>query len=367
MRINIFGKTDSGDPKNVKIILKSIPRSLSRRLTFRSDEFFKNEIKFYTEVLPAMLKFQSTKNLSEPFDNCPKAFLTYIDGENDIICLEDVSIYNFGPYAVRQEGIDYKHCKQTYKTMAKFHALSFAMRDQQPEEFNRISNLIFETYYDDRLWDWYETFWKRLCGIAIDAVEKEYPNSKYVEKVKEFAVPERYKEMVKAVRDRTNGVIGHGDSWTNNFLYKYMNGRPVDAMMIDFQLTRCASPVLDTSFVIYGCTTEDMREKHYDELLKYYYEVLSNQIRAYGSDPDKVYSWDIYMEEVKKYSFFGLAFSFESTPHIVLPPEEACDMNMEGDKKRNIDEIWPMTPFKTKEGRQREANNVKHCVDHGYI
>ncbi|XP_063372876.1 uncharacterized protein LOC134660915 isoform X2 [Cydia amplana] len=335
IRIKIFGKTDCGDFKHIiQVVLKSIPRSVSRRITFRSDEFFKNEILFYTEVLPVMLKFQSTKNMSEPFDNYPKVFLTHCDGENDIICLEDATVLSFG-HPIRQEGVNLEHCRVTYRTLAKFHALSFAMSDQEPKEFNRISNIIFETYYDERLWNWYETFWKRLCGIAIDAVEKEYPNSKYVEKLKEFAVPERYKEMIKAVQDRKNGVISHGDAWTNNFLYKYVNGRPVDAILIDFQLARCASPVLDISYFMYSCTTQDMREKHYDELLKYYYEVLSSQIRGYGSDPDKVYSWDSYMEE--------------------------------GDKKRNIDEIWTLAPFKTKEGRQREANNVKHCVDRGYI
>ncbi|XP_061705536.1 uncharacterized protein LOC133516560 [Cydia pomonella] len=367
IRIKIFGKTDPRDLKYIQIVLKSIPKSVSRRLTFRCDEFFKNEILFYTEVLPAMLKFQSTKNISDPFDNHAKVFLTHCDGENDIICLEDVSIYKFKPYPVRQEGIEYEHCKVTFNAMAKFHALSFAMRDQKPEEFNGISNLIFENYYDERIWDWFKDYWTRIFSIAIDAVEQEYPNSKYVEKVKEFAGTETYKKMIKAVQDRKYGVISHGDAWTNNFLYKYVNGQPNDAIMIDFQLARCASPVLDISFVIYACTTEDMREKYYDELLKYYYEVLSRQIRAYGSYPNEVYSWEAFMAEVNKYSFFGLAFSFSSTPHIVLPPEEAFDMDLKGHKKHNIADIWTLTPFKTKEGRQREANNVKHCVDHGYI
>lgn len=39
----------------------------------------------------------------------------------------------------------------------------------------------------------------------------------------------------------------------------------------------------------------------------------------------------------------------------------------QGDKKMNIDDFWQVKPFKTKAGRLREANNVVHCVDRGYI
>lgn len=279
-------------------------------------------------MLPALLKFQDSKNVRDPFDKYAKLFLSYTDGVNDVLCLEDVSLEGFVS-AVRQEGIDYNHCKLTLKVLAQFHALSFAMKDQNPDEFEKIRNAIFETYYHDRLWDWYLRFWNRISGIAIDAVEKEYPNSIYVDKIKQFAVPERYKDMIDAATNTLKtGVISHGDSWTNNFLYKYVNDMAVDAKIVDFQLTRCATPVLDISFVIYACTTQELRIKHYDDLMGYYYEVLSTQIRDLGSDPNVVYSRELFMQEVKKYSYFGLGFSFESTPFIILAPEDAVNMEM---------------------------------------
>ncbi|XP_041971551.1 uncharacterized protein LOC121727656 [Aricia agestis] len=365
IRIKIYGDLN-GTSKHVQVVLKTIPKNVCRRLTFRSHDFFRNEIIFYEKVLPELLKFQAKKNILEPFDNYTKLFLTYMDGVNDVICLEDASLEDFGS-AVRQEGIDISHCKVTLKSLAKYHALSFAMRDQDPKTFNAIKDLIEEEYYHPRLWDWYQKFWYRICGIAVDAVVKEYPNTIYADKIKEFAVPERYKDMIKAVEDQTNGVLSHGDCWTNNFLYKYVNGTPVDAKLIDFQLTRCASPVLDLSFFIYACTDDKLRQAHYDNLLQYYYDSLSTHIRNLGSDANKVYSKETFLAEIKKYSYFGLAFSFESTPFIVLAPEDAVNMEMEGDEKKNIDDFWQMQPFKTKEGRLREANNVVHCVDRGFI
>ncbi|XP_039764918.1 uncharacterized protein LOC120637249 [Pararge aegeria] len=370
IRIKINGDAN-GTSKLVQVVLKNIPKNVCRRLTYRSEEFFRNEINFYQKVIPKLLEFQATKNIADPFTGFTKLFLAYSDGLNDVICLEDANVESFGTHTLRQEGIDYDHCKVIIKTLAQFHAISFAMRDQNPELLNRLSDAVFNTYYDiyydPRLRDWYKRFWKRICGIAIDAVEKEYPNSIYLEKVKEFAVPERYEDMIRAVRDKSNAVMCHGDSWTNNFLFKYEENRPVDAKIIDFQLTRYASPVLDVVLFIYACTDQVLREKYYDELLQYYYEVLSARIRELGTDPDRVYSRETFMEEVKKYSYFGLAFSFESTPLIVLAPEDAVNMNMEGDKELDIEDFWQVPPFKTKEGRLREANNVVHCVDRGYI
>ncbi|XP_026316006.1 uncharacterized protein LOC113227327 [Hyposmocoma kahamanoa] len=366
IRIKIHGKNQNGESKYVQVILKTIPMSLSRRLTFRSDEFFRNEINFYEIVLPALLKFQASKNVTEPFTNYAKLFFSYCDGTNDVLCLEDASTENFVS-AVRQEGIDVEHCKLTFKTLAQYHAMSIAMKEQEPKKFDVLKNTVFETYYDDRLWDWYERFWEKIFELAIDAVEREYPNTHYIKEIKQLSDKKHYKDMIKATRTHETGVISHGDCWTNNFLYKYENGKPVDAKLIDLQLTRCASPVLDITFVIYACTTQDMRLKHYDDLLKYYYEVLARQVKEMGTDPEKVYSLNKFMEEVKKYSYFGLIFSFESTPFIILDPEDAINMEMEGDQKMNIADVWRLKPIKTKEGRLREANNVIFCVDRGYI
>ncbi|CAK1589827.1 unnamed protein product [Parnassius mnemosyne] len=73
------------------------------------------------------------------------------------------------------------------------------------------------------------------------------------------------------------------------------------------------------------------------------------------------------MDEIKKYSFFGLASSFEMVPLIVLNPDDAIDMEIERDQQVNIEDVWKLDPIKSKEGRLREANNIVHCVDNSYI
>jgi hypothetical protein len=63
----------------------------------------------------------------------------------------------------------------------------------------------------------------------------------------------------------------------------------VKAKMIDFQLARYCSPALDISFFIYSCTSEELRDKHYDDLLKVYHDSLSEIIRDFGSNPDYLF------------------------------------------------------------------------------
>lgn len=330
-RVEFIGRRRTlSDLVSIKTVIKTFPKNEATRKTFRSAGFFRNEIIFYLEILPVLLEFQSSKNLIEPFECMPKVFGTITDGENDFLALEDLSVYDFVS-ATRQEGIDYVHCKYALECFARFHALSFAYRDQNPENFEILQKKISEMYYHEKHWDWYQNFWKLCCICCIDAVEKEYPGTIYSEKIKKFATRETLDRMATAAKNKDHAVFSHGDSWTPNFLFKYKPGsnEPVDAKMIDFQLTRCASPILDISFFIYACSTEDLRKDYYHVMLKHYHDNLCSQIRNLGSNPDKVYSWDCFMEEVKKYAFFGLAFSFESTPVIILDPEDAFNMNLE--------------------------------------
>ncbi|CAB3226316.1 unnamed protein product [Arctia plantaginis] len=367
LRIRIYGVNLNADLRFVQVVLKRIPKNIARRLTCRSDEFFRNEINFYEKILPELLAFQSKRQPKHPFDNFMKLFFAQSDGKDDVVCIEDASVKEFKNIP-RQKGIDTEHYNLTLKTFARFHALSFAMKDQEPEKFEKLLNNIHEVYFDKHLCDWYLGLWNRLSDIAIDAVEKEYPDSVYVQKIREFAVPDRYQDMVKAAtRTTETGVICHGDIWTCNFLYKYLDGHPVDIKMIDFQIARFATPVLDVSCIIYNCITHDLRENYYDQMLEIYYDTLANQIRDLGSDPDKLYPWKLFQTEIKKYSYFGLGYSFDSIPFLVLPEEEAIDMEIEGDKAVNLKDVWKIGNIKTKDGRLREANNVKHCVDKGYI
>lgn len=310
-------------------MIKTLPQNIGRRNTFRSSGFFKNEINFYKLVLPELLEFQSEFRMTDPFDNTPNLFAAETDGENDFLAMEDLSVNGYNSYSRRQEGIDYNYFMSILNMFGKFHALSIAYKAHHPEEYESLEKLIFETYYAPEYETWYAGFWEKLCACAIDAVKKEFPGTIYENKIKEFAQHKTFQLMCNATNDNTAvRVISHGDSWTPNFLFNVNEDETsIKTKILDFQLARSASPVLDVSFFIYTTTSEKLRQDHYTNGLKYYHSIFSKQVSEMGCDPQKVYSFETFMSEVKKYSYFGLGFSLESIPVIVLEPDDAFQMD----------------------------------------
>lgn len=93
-------------------------------------------------------------------------------------------------------------------------------------------------------------------------------------------------------------MISAGDCWAPNFLIRDIGQNQKEALMLDFQLARCSSPVLDLSLLVYCCTSKPFRDQYFDDILKIYHTELSSAIKSLGSDPNKVYSWDLFKKEV---------------------------------------------------------------------
>lgn len=54
-KVSIKAKVKN-EVKEVKIVVKSLPNNMGRRKTYRSADFFRNEILFYTEVMIKLFK-----------------------------------------------------------------------------------------------------------------------------------------------------------------------------------------------------------------------------------------------------------------------------------------------------------------------
>lgn len=70
-------------------------------------------------------------------------------------------------------------------------------------------------------------------------------------------------------------------------------------ILLDFQLARCCSPVLDLMFFIYSCTDKRLRDQHYEDILKNYYDELIKSMILLGiSNAEQIYSWEKFRNEV---------------------------------------------------------------------
>lgn len=96
--------------------------------------------------------------------------------------------------------------------------------------------------------------------------------------------------------------------------------------MIDWQLCRYVSPILDLSYFIFICTDEEIRRKHYGELLDVYYKSLGDYLKRLGGDVERQFPRDAFEEQWKKYGRFGLLMGLIVLPMICTTSDELPSM-----------------------------------------
>lgn len=238
------------------------------------------------------MEFQQVKKDAKyPFEEYATCLASYCDGNDDFIALENLETFGYFT-TTRQKSMDVHLCRLILRTLGRFHGLSFVLRDQSPKLFEELTAVPLETYYAQRLKPWYSKFIQVQIDIALDVVKQIYWETEVEERAKKFLTDgSLYDKMVGFTHTRNRySVIGHGDCWTPNFLIHSttLNGKevPVSAKIIDFQLARYASPVIDISFFIYSCTTQDLREQYFDDLIKTYHDSVTEIIKDLGSNPE---------------------------------------------------------------------------------
>ncbi|XP_015119601.1 uncharacterized protein LOC107042883 [Diachasma alloeum] len=366
-RVTIEGNV-KGKTTQLKVVVKSLPGNLGRRETYRSTVFFRNEILFYTQIVPEFKKFLASKK-QQHLLLVPDCLAYVLDGENDFIVLEDVSVYGFGP-ASRQSTLSLEECQIILKAMARFHGVSFAHKDQYEKEFHKIADQLEETYFSEKWKDWYERFQGLIVTIAKDAISVEYPGTHQQKKFCDLDGKELWKKSVELCsRSKTpTSVVNQGDAWAPNFLIRVTPNGENETLLLDFQLARCASPITDLSFFIYTCTDQKMRDKNFNFLMQFYHEEISKTISVLGSNADKVYPWESFLKEVKEQFVHGLGFCLESIPLSMLDDTEAFDLDViKGDKAVNIADVWTLKPIKEAAKRRRLADAIVDAIDRGFL
>lgn len=133
-------------------MIKAVPKSAGRRKTFRSADFFRNEINFYQKVLSKCKAFQDEVKPEVCFDNGAVCLAAFYDGEHDWIIMEDLSFEGYGP-GNRQAGMDFNHLKVALEALGKLHGLSLVYRHQRPQEFEALIDEI-EVFTDINNFDY---------------------------------------------------------------------------------------------------------------------------------------------------------------------------------------------------------------------
>lgn len=203
------------------LVCKISPSNTERRIFFETDAIFAREAFVYNELLPTFVEFQRQKGLSakESFLSFPKCHLAIIDTENaeHIIIMDDIKVKGFSMWP-KSEASRLDHCRLVIDALAKLHAVSFALKDQRPEVFQKFKllNDLQRSIFNKSVKMFREVY-DAVLRLLHDGNQKMI-----IEDFKENILLYFNNCISEDTYDRCS-VVTHGDCWTNNVLFKYNN------------------------------------------------------------------------------------------------------------------------------------------------
>ncbi|XP_018328485.1 uncharacterized protein LOC108739198 isoform X1 [Agrilus planipennis] len=372
-RLTLKGSTKDGKNKALHLFCKAAAKHEFIRRSFPVNDVFKREKFLYNVVLAEFRKFETKKGVDRKFtESLAKCFRADDNEMNERIVLEDISKKGF--YMLKGTGgLDDHHLRISLEAMGRFHALSFAYRSQQPEKFKLLekgaTNIQKHVYTVSKFYDILEEKCKRTADL-FDSEEDTLLREKF-EKFVNFEA----KNWIMNIPEAHNNemAILHGDCWSNNLLFHYMDDQhkiPDRVAFIDWQHSRLGSPAIELSYFLFTACTEDAFDQMHN-YLKIYHDSLSGYLRELGSDGDKLFPFSLLETHWKIYLKFGLILSTVVIHSMVLASEEE-DLPI-GDFENPKGKLTDVFLFEkaTKETnaryKERIRRVIKYCVDMNYI
>lgn len=335
MRITIElpAKDDDSDNNNnspaMKLIAKVAPKLTFRRVSGQDNSFpwrlilwrfqdmyniphlFAREMFMYNKLLPNFRAYQEQQKhlgaLQPIFDNYPQLINSSNDSFEEFVLLADLCEEGYQTFE-RTQGASLQVCKEILRNFSRFHAISFVYKSRDKDRFDDlVGENLRETLFVKDIPPSFDAF----LQSKIDLIRKKLENCprKDIDELADERLKEFQKnfsdEMFETCHEQDYAVVCHGDSWISNFMYKVNEDHSLTVKLIDFQVSRYTTPVVDLSYFLATSTDKKLRES-LPELLLYYYNTLMGEIRLMGCKaPETLYPYEVFTRHCKKYMKFG--------------------------------------------------------------
>lgn len=240
------------------------------------------------------------------------------------------------------------------KAIGRFHGLSYAAKKKDMNAFLQVVNLLQFKWDRDFMVKWKDMFYLNGKRGVMPLIEANQSVDLFRAFLKNYEDPVKFIETLCAPEE-PDAVICHGDFNRNNLLYRYdKNGHPESVKLFDFQTPMYALPATDIAFFLYLNTTQELREKHWDDLLRLYYDGVKSVV------PDM---------EIPKLNFKKCA----AYPYIIcsfflpfLVSDEEIDL-IELVELNPHDQAVRYSEIGGEKGTQVLVDIVKHLIEKDYI
>ncbi|CAG9830320.1 unnamed protein product [Diabrotica balteata] len=279
--------------KSLDLILKSSHTNEGFREATPVKDVYNKEIFMYERVFKEFKKFQEQYNIQDPFESIPKCYLCFAEDGLECLVMENLKTQHYGLWD-KKVPMNPGHIKAVLIEYAKFHAVSLAMKQKNPALFKELAedspDNPFEKQYDSEdKQENVENFMVSTLSYVYKAFEDDPTLIEYLQRYEQISGPE-YEAKIKEPEYKV--VLTHGDSWNNNFMFKYQDPndktKPQSVRVVDWQLTALGSPCADLSHFLLASSCEEVLDD-IQTYLKIYHDKLSSQLRNFNLDPDEVF------------------------------------------------------------------------------
>ncbi|XP_075982061.1 uncharacterized protein LOC142980514 [Anticarsia gemmatalis] len=290
--------------------------------TMNTEVLFRNEHIMYTEVLPKFLQMQKEAGIpEEELIKYPKCYGSSSEARNEVIILEDLKPLGF-TMLDRMEPLPNDCIYSILKSFAIYHSLSYVLRQREPGTFDRYKSSLTNTLLDmarqEESKQYFVEIESNILSILEDPEQINIARNKIIDSLNNMI------NINKEDMENKYSVIVQGDCWTNNVMFRFEDEKLADTMLIDYQISRTASPVCDLLYMILNCTDHETRKQHFTEWLDYYHEELEKSLFHYDLKVNLVYSRDRIDADLMRYGrlMFGLCAFLSNI--LIRSPEDAA-------------------------------------------
>lgn len=272
----------SEEEKKTSLMVKApFTKGIVTEMADRMDVFSAEE-KVYTELLPLMRE-KSNHEFGPRSYFCPVKGIVLGDLKEEGYVMCD-----------RLKQLDFEHCEIALKTLAKFHATSVACYHENPELVSSFKEKMFIEATKEEFGPWLNTSMAK-AGSTIAEVEGCEAMGEYISSrakvMLDFAV-DRLKPKASGLN-----VLNHGDFWNNNMMFKYNESGDVeDVKIIDYQMIKYTTPVIDLIYFIWTSARDDALGR-YQDLISIYRQTLNNTLQELGCEEHL--SEEEFMDDLK--------------------------------------------------------------------
>ncbi|CAH4032497.1 unnamed protein product [Pieris brassicae] len=239
-----------------------------------------------------------------------------VSGKETVV-MENLLASGYNPFN-RLKSLDWQHGSASVEYLAKFHALSFALAKNSPEEFEKLSHMKYEIGNQEFDEETMGAIWKKIMNNMLEVIKDD-------QKEKVLKYFESMPTMNTYTKPIGKPVLCHGDFRSSNILFKTTDDK-VQAIAVDFQTVYAGCPATDLVYLIFLGSDEEFRAEYYEKLLDHYYNSLSKMMEWLSIDSTEVYPREEFDRDMKENLPYAILIGATILPTVVVEEDAAPEL-----------------------------------------